>query len=135
MNTENELKEYTVNVHYDAMVTVKVYATSEDEALERAQDKANELDNPEFEYDYTDACVTSVDGISKGTLNIHYGFPKHTPKYTEEYLKSLSPKHIRELACEDDERVYILEGDEEYNEYVEMFPNIANDYTWIVVNV
>lgn len=55
-------KKYTINVHYDYYASVEVIAESENDALDKAKQIADELPIEELEYcDYTDACVTNVE--------------------------------------------------------------------------
>lgn len=55
-------KKFTVNVHYDYYASVEVIAESENEALDKAKQIADELPMEKLEYcDYTDACVTNVE--------------------------------------------------------------------------
>ena len=57
------MKRYTVNVHYDAVVTVEVEAESEDEALELAPQKAEEISLEEAEVVDINSCITNEEDI------------------------------------------------------------------------
>lgn len=58
------MKKYTVNVHYDACVTVSdIIAENEEEALRKAMAVADTASLNESEAYYADSCVTSVEDI------------------------------------------------------------------------
>ena len=59
MKREKQTKRYTINVHYDAMVSVVVEAENEEQAIQFAKEEAEEQ---EFDYvTYSDACVVDVE--------------------------------------------------------------------------
>lgn len=56
------MKRYTVNVHYDVIITVEVEADNEWQAIELAEDRAGDIpltsaDNVEL----TESCVTNIE--------------------------------------------------------------------------
>ena len=56
------MKRYTVNVHYDVIITVEVEADSEPQAIELAESRAEDIpltraDNVEL----TESCVTNIE--------------------------------------------------------------------------
>ena len=56
------MKRYTVNVHYDVIITVEVEADSEQQAIELAENRAEDIpltcaDNVEL----TESCVTNIE--------------------------------------------------------------------------
>lgn len=60
----NQKKKYCVNVHYDYYASVEVIAESQEEALTKAKEIADNLPMEKMECcDYTDSCVTSVEDI------------------------------------------------------------------------
>ena len=55
------MKRYTVNVHYDVIITVEVEADNEQQAIELAESRAEDIpltsaDNMEL----TESCVTNI---------------------------------------------------------------------------
>lgn len=59
MKRDKQIKRYTVNVHYDAVVTVAVEAESEEQAIKFAREDADEQ---EFDFvSYSDACVVDIE--------------------------------------------------------------------------
>lgn len=53
------MKRYTVNVHYDVVVRVEVCAGSEDEAMELAELKAENIPLEMADsIDFTESCIT-----------------------------------------------------------------------------
>ena len=59
MKREKQTKRYTINVHYDAMVSVVVEAENEEQAIQFAKEESEEQ---EFDYvTYSDACVVDVE--------------------------------------------------------------------------
>lgn len=55
------MKRYTVNVHYDVIITVEVEADNEQQAIEIAENRAEDIpltsaDNVEL----TESCVTNI---------------------------------------------------------------------------
>lgn len=58
------MKRYTVNVHYDAVVTVgDIYADDENEALEIARERASGMSLNDAEVVGDDACVTKEEDV------------------------------------------------------------------------
>lgn len=57
------MKRYTVNVHYDAVVTVQVNAESEEEALELAPIEAETISLEEASIADIDPCIIDVEEI------------------------------------------------------------------------
>ncbi len=57
------MKRYTVNVHYDAIVTVEVDAESEEKALELAPIKAESISLEDAEVVDINSCVTNEEDI------------------------------------------------------------------------
>lgn len=53
-------KKFFVNVHYDVVVPVEVFADSEDNALDLAVDKASYMSLNDCDANYTDSCVTDL---------------------------------------------------------------------------
>ena len=56
------MKRYTVNVHYDVIITVEVEADNERQAIELAENRAGDIpltsaDNVEL----TESCVTNIE--------------------------------------------------------------------------
>lgn len=58
-------KKYTVNVHYDAVVTVDVIAESEEEALQKAPLEAESISLEDAEIFDINCCVTNIEEISQ----------------------------------------------------------------------
>ena len=59
MKREKKTKRYTINVHYDAMVSVVVEAENDEQAMQFAKEEAEEQ---EFDcVTYSDACVVDVE--------------------------------------------------------------------------
>lgn len=57
-----EKRTYYVNVHFDMVISVEVEATSEDEAINLAIDKAEDMDINTYGECYgTTACMTDVE--------------------------------------------------------------------------
>lgn len=56
-------KKYTVNVHYDAVVTVDVIAESEDEALDLGPTKAESVSLEDAEVVNINCCVTNEEPL------------------------------------------------------------------------
>lgn len=54
-------KKYTVNVHYDAVLTAEVEAESEDEALELAERQTESISLEDAEVVGVNSCVTWID--------------------------------------------------------------------------
>lgn len=54
------MKRYTVNVHYDAVVTVEVNAETEEQALELAPLKAEQVSLEDAEVVGIQSCVTDI---------------------------------------------------------------------------
>ena len=57
------MKRYTINVHYDAMVTVVVDAPSEEAALQLAPYKAEDISLEDAEIGDINCCVTDVEDL------------------------------------------------------------------------
>ncbi len=57
------MKSYTVNVHYDAVVTVVVEAESEEKALELAPIKAETISLEDAEVVDINSCITNEEDI------------------------------------------------------------------------
>lgn len=57
------MKRYTVNVHYDAVVTVIVEAESEDEALALAPEKAESISLETADVAGINCCITDEEDI------------------------------------------------------------------------
>ena len=57
------VRRYTVNVHYDAVATVVVEASSEEEALELAEAEADGVDAQDMDFGLTESCVTDVEDL------------------------------------------------------------------------
>lgn len=57
------MNRYTVNVHYDAVIPVKVCAVSEEEALELAFSKANSVSLEDADICNISCCVTDVEEL------------------------------------------------------------------------
>lgn len=53
-------KKFFVNVHYDVVVPVVVFADSEDNVLDLAVDKANYMSLNDCDADYTGSCITGL---------------------------------------------------------------------------
>lgn len=124
-----DLKIYTVNVHFDAVATVKVVARSEDEALEKANGRAENLDPKRIVIEgRTDSCVTDEVSIQSQSV---YGFPKS--KYEENRIHSLAPKHVRELACEDED-VVMYDSVDDFDMTAKTNPYLLTEHIWITVN-
>lgn len=56
-------KKFTVNIHYDAVVTVEVIADSEEKALEMAPFAAESISLEEAEVVDINCCVTNIEEI------------------------------------------------------------------------
>lgn len=56
-------KKFTVNVHYDAVVTVEVNADSEEKALEMAPFAAESISLEDAEVVDINCCVTNIEEI------------------------------------------------------------------------
>lgn len=54
-------KKYYVNVHYDAVLTAEVVAESEEEALELAERKTEDLSLEDAEVVSVKSCITWID--------------------------------------------------------------------------
>ena len=61
--SNNNMKRYTVNVHYDAVVTVVVYAESEEQALRLAPDAAETISLDTADIDDINCCVTDEEEL------------------------------------------------------------------------
>lgn len=57
------MKRYTINVHYDAVVTVEVEAPSEELALQLAPYKAESISLEDVEIGDINCCVTDVEDL------------------------------------------------------------------------
>lgn len=57
------MKRYTVNVHYDAVVTVVVEAEDEEQALDLAPTAAESISLEDAEVVDINSCVTDIDEI------------------------------------------------------------------------
>lgn len=57
------MKRYTINVHYDAVVTVEVVAPSEELALQLAPYKAEDISLETAEIGDINCCVTDVEDL------------------------------------------------------------------------
>lgn len=53
-------KKFFVNVHYDVVVPVVVFADSEDNVLDLAVDKASYMSLNDCDADYTGSCITGL---------------------------------------------------------------------------
>lgn len=53
-------KKFKVNVHYDVVVPVEVFADSEDNVLDLAVDKASYMFLNDCDADYTGSCITDL---------------------------------------------------------------------------
>lgn len=53
-------KKFKVNVHYDVVVPVEVFADSEDNVLDLAVDKASYMSLNDCDADYTGSCITDL---------------------------------------------------------------------------
>lgn len=56
-------QRYTVNVHYDAVVTVDVIANSEEEAVQKALYKAEDISLEDAEVFDINCCVTNIEDL------------------------------------------------------------------------
>lgn len=56
-------KKYTINVHYDAVVTVEIFAESEEKALKKAPLKAEDISLEDAEIVDVNCCVTNVENF------------------------------------------------------------------------
>lgn len=56
-------KKYTVNVHYDAVLTAEVVAESEEEALESAERAIETMSLEDAEVVGVQSCVTHIEEI------------------------------------------------------------------------
>ena len=57
------MKRYSVNVHYDMVISVEVDAEKETDAIDKAIAKANDVNISEAEMVGRTACVTDVEEI------------------------------------------------------------------------
>lgn len=57
------MKRYTVNVHYDAVVTVVVYAESKEQALRLAPGAAETISLDTADIDDINCCVTDEEEV------------------------------------------------------------------------
>ena len=56
-----EKKKFTINVHFDYGVSIEVEAKNENEAIEMAKEKANNISIEEMDFcGFLDACVADI---------------------------------------------------------------------------
>lgn len=57
------MKRYTVNVHYDAVLTVVVDAETEDQAIDLAVEESESMSLNDGDAFYHDACITNEEDV------------------------------------------------------------------------
>ena len=77
------MKKYTLNVHYDAVITVEVIAENEEQAKELALDKAEEISLSDADVVGSDVCVTDEQEL----VPIMDASNCHNPKLVEKINK------------------------------------------------
>lgn len=82
------MKKYTLNVHYDAVISVEVIAENEEQAKELALDKAEEISLSDADVVGSDVCVTDVQNL----VPIMNTSNNHNPKLVEKINKAYYTK-------------------------------------------
>lgn len=79
------MKKYAVNVHYDAVISVEVIAENEEQALDIAVSKADDMPLNDAEVVGTNPCVTDVQDLTPIMNDTNNHNPELVAKVNEAY--------------------------------------------------
>lgn len=123
------MKRYTVNVHYDAIASVRVLAEDEQTAIKKAKDIAFSRSQNEYNFEYNDACVTDEEEyndtpISEIHINV-LAFP--FVEYDRDTLDTCSRGELLEIA-RNNPHVFRYTSFDECMDELRENPEILNNY-------
>ena len=126
------MKRYVVNVHYDAITSVRVIAETEEEALNKAKAIAFSRPQSEFDFQYSDACVADVENIKEDAIDDVKVLAFPYTEYDRDELESHTLSELEEIASKDP-NVFVYENFDQFVTEVTANPELLKDY--IMLNV